>query len=89
MVVPTHLAQTERLFQTLGERCQLEEMVVVGTHDGRMGVLFPALRDGALSPKGREEEEYEVEMLDRLSNVSFSPPIHPFFTHIYLVLRHP
>ena len=32
-------------------------------------VLFPALRDGA--PKGREEEEYEAEMLERLSKVSF------------------
>ena len=35
-------------------------------------VLFPALRDGGLSPKGREEEEYEAEMLERLSKVSFS-----------------
>ena len=34
-------------------------------------VLFPALRDGALSPKGKEEEEYEAEMLERLSKVSF------------------
>ena len=34
-------------------------------------VLFPALRDGGLSPKGREEEEYEIEMLERLSKVSF------------------
>ena len=34
-------------------------------------VLFPALRDGGLSPKGREEDEYEVEMLERLSKVSF------------------
>ena len=36
-------------------------------------VLFPALRDGGggLSPKGREEEEYEAEMLERLSKVSF------------------
>lgn len=34
-------------------------------------VLFPALRDGSLSPKGREEEEYEAEMLERLSKVSF------------------
>ena len=42
MVVPTHLAQTERLFQTVGERCQLEEMVVVGLQDIRMGVgLIP------------------------------------------------
>ena len=34
-------------------------------------VLFPALRDGNLSPKGKEEEEYEDEMLERLSKVSF------------------
>jgi hypothetical protein len=34
-------------------------------------VLFPALRDGGLSPKGREEEEYEAEMLERLRKVSF------------------
>ena len=34
-------------------------------------VLFPALRDGGLSPKGREEEEYEAEMLERLNKVSF------------------
>ena len=34
-------------------------------------VLFPALRDGGLSPKGREEEEYEAEMLERLSRVGF------------------
>ena len=34
-------------------------------------VLFPALRDGGLSPKGSEEEEYEIEMLERLSKVSF------------------
>ena len=34
-------------------------------------VLFPALRDRGLSQKGKEEEEYEVEMLDRLSKVSF------------------
>ena len=40
-------------------------------------VLFPALRDGALSPKGREEEEYEAEMLERLSKVSFFLNIEP------------
>ena len=34
-------------------------------------VLFPALRDGGLSPKGKEEEEYEDEMLERLNKVSF------------------
>jgi len=34
-------------------------------------VLFPALRDGGLSQKGKEEEEYEAEMLERLSRVSF------------------
>ena len=46
-------------------------------------VLFPALRDGALSPKGREEEEYEAEMLDRLSKVSFLPLfIHPLLIFI-------
>ena len=38
MVVPTHLAQTERMPQILGERCQLEEMAVVGLRDIRMGV---------------------------------------------------
>ena len=52
-------------------------------------VLFPALRDGALSPKGREEEEYEAEMLERLSKVSFFLNIEPpLITHpnIYLLL---
>jgi hypothetical protein len=38
MDVLIHLDQTERVFQTLGERCQLEEVVVVGLRDGKMGV---------------------------------------------------
>ena len=40
-VVRTHMAELIRLegvLQKLGERCQLEEMVVVGLRDGRMGV---------------------------------------------------
>ena len=42
-------------------------------------VLFPSLRDGGLSPKGREEEEYEVEMLERLSKVSLIDRTHPAY----------
>ena len=41
-VVQIHLYQTERMLQTLGEQCQLEEVVVVvvavGLRDGRTGV---------------------------------------------------
>ena len=49
-------------------------------------VLFPALRDGGLSPKGREEEEYEAEMLERLSKVSFL--ITVLVPYIYLLLTY-
>ena len=47
-------------------------------------ILFPALRDGGLSPKGREEEEYEAEMLERLSKVSFF--LLTVFIRVYFLL---
>lgn len=40
-------------------------------------VLFPALRDGGLSQKGKEEEEYEVEMFERLSRFYDIPASTP------------
>ncbi|KAF8805420.1 hypothetical protein BYT27DRAFT_7104597 [Phlegmacium glaucopus] len=40
-------------------------------------VLFPALRDGGLSQKGKEEEEYEAEMLERLSRFYDIPASTP------------
>ena len=48
-------------------------------------VLFPALRDGGLSPKGREEEEYETEMLERLSRVSFFFHVTVYYLLILLL----
>ena len=38
MNVLIHLDPTERALQILGERCQLEEVVVAGLWDGKMGV---------------------------------------------------
>ena len=35
-------------------------------------ILFPSLRDSSAGQKGRAEEEYEIEMLERLQKVRFS-----------------
>ncbi|KAF8150187.1 hypothetical protein B0H34DRAFT_732937 [Crassisporium funariophilum] len=42
-----------------------------------MKILFPGLRDNASSQKGREEEEYEVEMLERLKRFYDIPASTP------------